>query len=130
MWKITEVNKLQEKTERAFKGVWIPREIWLDEKLTWLEKIYLVEIDSLDNDDGCFAGNKYFSDFFKTSKSSCSNIINRLIDKGYLIAEYEKKGKSIIKRTLKVTDKFIRDTYTQKVYRVSTESVEGYTQIV
>jgi len=25
--------------ERDFKGVWIPKEVWLDENLTWMEKL-------------------------------------------------------------------------------------------
>ena len=33
---------------RDFKGVWIPKEVWLDDKLSWMEKLFLVEIDSLD----------------------------------------------------------------------------------
>ena len=41
--------------ERAFKGIWIPKEIWLSQDLTMQEKIMLVEIDSLDNESGCFA---------------------------------------------------------------------------
>jgi hypothetical protein len=40
--------------ERDFKGVWIPKEIWLDERLNALEKIILTEIDSLDaTERGC-----------------------------------------------------------------------------
>lgn len=37
---------------RDFKGVWIPKEIWLSTELTLQEKVMLVEIDSLDNEDG------------------------------------------------------------------------------
>ena len=39
--------------ERDFKGVWIPREIWLSTKLSMLEKIILTEIDSLASENGC-----------------------------------------------------------------------------
>ena len=35
---------------RDFKGVWIPKDIWLNENLTMLEKVILIEIDSLDNE--------------------------------------------------------------------------------
>ena len=47
--------------ERKFKGIWIPAEIWKSNFLTMQEKIFYVEIDSLDNEDGCFATNDYFS---------------------------------------------------------------------
>ena len=59
---------MQEKDNnfRDFKGIWIPREIWLAEDLSHIEKLYLAEIDSLDNGKkGCFASNAYFSRFFK-----------------------------------------------------------------
>ena len=35
--------------ERDFKGVWIPKEFYLNRDLSWAEKILLFEIDSLDN---------------------------------------------------------------------------------
>ena len=69
---------------RAFKGVWIPKEIWLEEHLSWMEKLFLVEIVSLSKKDGCYASNKYFSRFFKLSPSRCSQVISSLEDKGYV----------------------------------------------
>lgn len=88
--------------ERAFKGVWIPKEIWLNKELTLQEKVLLVEIDSLDNEDGCFASNKYFADFFGLSTSRVSQIINDLERKKWLEIDYETKDKQIIKRTIKI----------------------------
>ena len=50
------------KENRDFKGVWIPKEIWLNTDLSIIEKVLLVEIDSLDNSDrGCFASNEYLA---------------------------------------------------------------------
>lgn len=71
-------------TERGFKGVWIPREIWLHPGLTLQEKVLLVEIDSLDNDDGCFANNKHFSEFLNISQRRVQELIKSLKDKGYI----------------------------------------------
>ena len=34
---------------RAFKGIWIPKSIWLSRELTIQEKVFIVEIDSLEN---------------------------------------------------------------------------------
>lgn len=71
------------KSNRGFKGVWIPSHIWLDKNLTIQEMMFLVEIDSLDiSDEGCYASNKHFSDFFGLSTRRCSQIINELKDKG------------------------------------------------
>lgn len=75
--------------ERDFKGVWIPKEIFLNETLSWAEKILLIEIDSLDqNGQGCFASNEYLAKFVQVSEGSMANMIVKLINKGYII----KKG--------------------------------------
>ncbi|PKV49227.1 helix-turn-helix protein [Aquimarina sp. MAR_2010_214] len=68
---------------RAFKGIWIPKEIWLSKDLSIQEKIFIVEIDSLEDHvkGGCYAGNKYFSEFFGVSESRVSNIIKTLVSK-------------------------------------------------
>lgn len=88
--------------ERAFKGIWIPVEIWLSKDLSIMEKIFLVEIDSLDNDDGCYASNKYFAEFFGVTNGRASQIISKLSEKGYVNIDYEMEGKLIKKRILKV----------------------------
>jgi hypothetical protein len=94
-------TKKQNKTQRHFKGVWIPREIWLSTELTWMEKLFIVEIDSLDNGKvGCFASNRHFSEFFNLSISRCSQIITSLADKGFVRIKLNKKGKQITKRSI------------------------------
>lgn len=71
--------------ERDFKGVWIPKEVWLDSRLNMLEKGILTEIDSLDKDEtGCFASNKYLADFCQCSETKVSTAISKLINLGYL----------------------------------------------
>jgi len=67
-----------EEMKRGFKGVWIPKEIWLDDSLSWIEKILYIEIDSLIKQKGCFASNEYFSTFIGVSKSSICNAIHKL----------------------------------------------------
>ena len=57
-----------EKPSRDFKGVWIPKDIWESHQLSIMEKVVFVEIHSLDNERGCFAGNKYFAGFFNVSE--------------------------------------------------------------
>lgn len=90
--------------ERAFKGVWIPKEIWLDENLNWVEKVLLVEIDSLDNDEGCWASNAYFADFFNISKDRISKLITELQRKGYVSVTliYKDGTKQVEKRIVKI----------------------------
>lgn len=66
-----------------------------------MEKLFLVEIDSLDNAEGCYASNKYFAEFFEVSKGRCSQIINSLKDKGFIEISYTREGKEIKRRTIK-----------------------------
>lgn len=115
--------------ERGFKGIWIPKEIWLNESLSIQEKVFLVEIDSLDNDeDGCFASNEYFSNFFKLSKNRCSEIIKSLEKKGFIKISYiyKENSKAIDKRVIKLFEKTNRGTRDSD--RGTRETEEGYSE--
>lgn len=73
------------KENRDFKGVWIPKEVWLNKDLSIIEKCLLVEIDSLDNGEkGCFASNEYLATFFNLSESRMANIISDLKKRGFI----------------------------------------------
>jgi DNA-binding MarR family transcriptional regulator len=74
--------------KRKFKGIWIPANIWESKELTLQEKVFLVEIDSLNNGvNGCYANNTYFSKFFGLSVTRVSIVINNLVLKGYVTSE-------------------------------------------
>jgi len=90
--------------ERNFKGVWIPKQIWECPALTLQEKVFFTEIESLDNEDGCFASNGYFAEFFGLSKTRVSLVIKSLIEKKYItsLIIYKEGTKEILKRVLKV----------------------------
>lgn len=71
-----------------FKGVWIPKKVWLDTRLNALEKIILTEIDSLDNGEkGCYASNEHLAEFCQCSKTKVSTAIKKLIDCGYIYVQ-------------------------------------------
>lgn len=73
---------------RDFKGVWIPKDVWLDDRLNALEKVILAEVDSLDNGErGCFASNAHIADFCQCSETKVSTAISKLIDCGYLYVQ-------------------------------------------
>lgn len=77
-----------EDNKRDFKGVWIPKEVWLDTRLNALDKIILTEIDSLDNGEkGCYASNKYIAEFCQCSETKVSTAISKLIKIGYLYVQ-------------------------------------------
>ena len=70
---------------RDFKGVWIPKKVWLDTRLNALDKIILMEIDSLDQGEkGCYASNEHLAKFCQCSKTKVSTAISKLIECGYL----------------------------------------------
>lgn len=82
----TAKEKPQPEVNRDFKGVWIPKELYLDTELSWTEKILIIEIDSLDNDPekGCFASNAYLARFLGISEGTLANTVSRLKKKGYV----------------------------------------------
>ena len=83
--------------EKEFKGVWIPADIFLIEGLTLQEKLLIITIIGLDNGEGCFAGNDYLAKFIQVSKSTCSNFISKLKDKGiiYELKEFDGRKRYI-----------------------------------
>lgn len=71
--------------DRAFKGVWVPKEIWLDRELTLLDKAIMIEIDSLDRSDvGCWASNEHFASMFGCTSRKVSDSVSKLIKCGYV----------------------------------------------
>ena len=73
-----------EKPSRDFKGIWIPKEVWESNELSIMEKVLFVEIHSLDNERGCYASNRYFSEFFGVSERQIQNVIAALKGKGFV----------------------------------------------
>lgn len=88
--------------ERDFKGVWIPREIWLSDELSLMEKVLFVEIHSLDNERGCFASNAYFAQFFAMSTRQIATHVASLKTKGYITVTILNHNE----RTIRVTGKY------------------------
>ena len=85
---------------RDFKGVWIPKEVWLDERLSALDKIILTEIDSLDGERGCYASNKRLADFCQCSESKISKSVSLLIELNYIYVESFDGRKRILRSRL------------------------------
>ena len=89
---------------RDFRGIWIPRHIWLDKNLKPIEKILLAEIESLGGlSDGCFASNQYLAEFLDLSKDRTSKLISGLKNKGYITVElsYKEGSYEVDKRIIK-----------------------------
>ncbi len=69
---------------RDFKGVWIPKEIYLNKGLNWTDKILLIEITSLDGEKGCFASNAHFAEFLGVKETAISKSISKLKKLGFI----------------------------------------------
>lgn len=90
---------------RAFKGVFIPADIWLNESLSLQEKAVLAEIDSFCSYyESCYASNEHFAKFIGVSTRRIKDIIKSLEDKKLIERElvYKKGSKEIEKRLLRV----------------------------
>lgn len=72
---------------RDFKGIWIPKEIWLFEGISSLEIILWAEIDSLydSEKDGCYASNQYLCKLLGVKERRLQEMIHSLKDKGLII---------------------------------------------
>ena len=86
-----------EKPARDFKGIWIPKDVWLSEKLSLMEKVLFVEIHSLDNEDGCYASNRYFAEFFGVSERQIRTHIGSLKTKGFVHVTIQNRNERVIR---------------------------------
>jgi len=95
---------------RDFKGIWIPREIWLNPNLTILEKTLWAEIDSLSNRDhgGCYASNAYLSEFFGVSERHIRNMLLNL-KKLNLLEDVSFNGRTRVIRSISPPKNFVKE---------------------
>jgi hypothetical protein len=72
--------------ERGFKGIWMCAAVYLADDLTPIEKLMLVEIDSLTNGDcACYASNDHFASILRITESRANHLLSGLAKKGYVI---------------------------------------------
>lgn len=120
---------------RGFKGIWIPKEIWESKEMSMQEKVFLAEIHSLDNENGCIASNAYFAEFFGLSKSSVSRVVSSLSKKGLIVVTLlYKDNKEVDKRIIrckKYGDKEIKVIEKEKSKsKVPSMSIDFVSEIV
>lgn len=83
--------------KRDFKGIWVERKIWTDNTISCVEKCILLEIDSLDGEDGCFATNAHFQEFFGISPATVTRSIKKLEEKGMIHVTYNTSKKGMMR---------------------------------
>ncbi len=91
--------------KRDFKGVWIPKEIWLSPELKATEKMLWSEINSLDNEFGCVANNEHFQRALNLKERQVREYIKRLKDLNMISVELNKVKNS---RTIRIIGKWRR----------------------
>jgi hypothetical protein len=94
-------NKSEENNmNRDFKGVWLPKEIYLHKGLTPTEKLLLAEINSFSTNGVCYASNKHFAEFLGISVKHVSVLVNKLAKLGLVSVEivYKEDSKEVDKR--------------------------------
>ena len=78
-----------------------PANVRYDRKLKANEKLLFSEITALANKSGyCTATNGYFAPLYDVTKTTISNWINHLKEKGYVKVVFQKNGKQIIGRKI------------------------------
>jgi hypothetical protein len=91
---------------RHFKGIFIPREIWLCPDLNAQEKALWAEIDSLycQEKGGCYASNEYLCAFTGVKERCLQDMLSKLKKLGYL-EQVSFDGRQRILRAIKPNDK-------------------------
>lgn len=120
---------MEQEQKRDFKGIWISREIWLDKRLTALDKVILAEIDSLDCQDWCYASNAYLAEFCGCSKTKVSLTISKLTQLGYLKVESFDGRTRVLKSSLSKNE---RQTYKKceaDLQKVKAIKIDDYNNI-
>ena len=75
--------------EREFKGVWIPAEVWLDQRLTICEKAFLAEVDSFTGNGKTFhKSNETIQQEYGISPRTVQRMIKHLVDIGLLKSDF------------------------------------------
>ena len=80
----------------TFTGVWIPAEVLQLNTLSITDKVVYGIINSLDNEDGCYASNGYLATTLDLSERQIKNIIKTLCDYN-LVVRVEVAGRRILR---------------------------------
>lgn len=85
-----------EKYDR-FSGVFVPREVLLDDEIPANAKLLFGIVQSLDNEKGCWASNDYLGGMIGLSESAVRSCLSVLESKNYVIRTMDADGNRSIK---------------------------------
>lgn len=100
---------------KGFKGIWMPCEVVMNQKLSDKGKIVYSIILALSKNNNCIISNSYILELLDITKVQASGIINTLKKKGYIQVEliYKENSKEIAMRRCIPINKNV-NTYKQK----------------
>ena len=82
--------------EREFKGVWIPKEVWLNSDLSLTEKALLAEIDSFTGEGKAFyKSNETIQEEYKVSRPTISKALKKLEGMGFIKIEFDGRRRKV-----------------------------------
>ena len=82
--------------EREFKGVWIPKEVWLNSELSLTEKALLAEIDSFTGEGKAFyKSNETIQEEYKVSRPTISKALKKLEGMGFIKVEFDGRRRKV-----------------------------------
>lgn len=85
--------------EREFKGVWIPAKVWLDKRLTLVEKALLAEIDSFTGNGKSFMkSNDTIQDEYGISRNTIGRSLHKLQKLGFVDVTFNGRVRCVITR--------------------------------
>jgi len=82
--------------QREFKGVWIPKEVWLNKDLSLTEKALLAEIDSFTGEGKAFyKSNETIQEEYKVSRPTISKSLKKLEGMGFIKIEFDGRRRKV-----------------------------------
>ena len=111
-----------------FINLVIPTSLLGDSRLTFLERLLLIDILSLCKKKGyCWATNEYFKNMFNVSKQTISKSISSLSKYGYIVLEYDRKEKNNSKRVIRLSE-VLKNQITDIKNNLNTSIQENFKQ--
>ena len=109
--------------ERQFKGVWIPAEIWLDARLTLVEKALYAEIDSFSGNSKSFhKANETIQLEYGVSRPTVSKAIRKLESLGFIEVAFDGRMRHLtVQADRKILSGRGKDSFGQTVKNLRAE---------
>ena len=81
---------------REFKGIWIPAQVWLDTRLSLVEKALLAEIDSFTGNEKFFyKSNDTIQKEYGVSRPTITRALKKLTELGFITTQFDGRTRRI-----------------------------------